>query len=70
MDVFCIDSVDIDSTECIACFDLCIDSVDNIAYTIHNSIALILCIDNLDIPLNVHITDKVTMITVSGFLTI
>ena len=28
MDVFCIDSVYIDSTECIACFDLHIDSVD------------------------------------------
>ena len=28
MDVFCIDSVDIDSIECIAYFDLCIDSVD------------------------------------------
>ena len=43
---------------------------NNIAYTIHNSIALILCINNLDIPFNVHTTDKVTMITVSGFLTI
>ena len=42
---------------------------NNIAYTIHNSIALILCIDHLDIPFNIH-TDKVTMITVSGFLTI
>ena len=50
MDVICIDSVDIDSIECIACFDLCIDSVD--------------------IPFNVHTTNKVTMITVSGFLTI
>ena len=28
MDVFFIDSVDIDSIECIECFDLCIDSVD------------------------------------------
>ena len=28
MDVFCIDSVDIDSIECLACFNLCIDSVD------------------------------------------
>ena len=45
-------------------------STNNIAYTIHNSIALTLCIDNLDIPFNVHTTDKVTMITVSGFLTI
>ena len=38
-----------------------------IAYTIHNSIALILCINCLDMPFNVHTTDKVT---VSGFLTI
>ena len=43
---------------------------NNIVYTIHNSIALILCIDCLDMPFNVHRTDKVTMITVSGFLTI
>ena len=42
----------------------------NIAYTIHNSITLILCIDYLNMPFNVHTTDKVTMITVSGFLTI
>ena len=28
MDVFCIDSVDIDSIQCLACFDLSIDSVD------------------------------------------
>ena len=48
-----------------ACFDLCINSVDK--YTIHNSIALILCIDCLNMPFNVHTTDKVT---VSGFLTI
>ena len=48
-----------------ACFDLHIDSVDK--HTIHNSIALILCIDCLDMPFNVHTTDKVT---VSGFLTI
>ena len=41
-----------------------------ISYTIHNSIALILCIDHLHMPFNVHTTDKVTMITVSGFLTI
>ena len=44
--------------------------INNIAYTIHNSIALILCIDRLDMPFNVHKTDEVTMITVSGFLTI
>ena len=48
-----------------ACFDLSIDSVDK--HTLHNCIALILCIDCLDMPFNVHTTDKVT---VSGFLTI
>ena len=48
-----------------ACFDLCIDSVDK--HTIHNSIALILCINWLDMPFNVHTTDKVT---VSDFLTV
>ena len=48
-----------------ACFDLHINSVDK--HTIHNSIALILCINCLNIPFNVHTTDKVT---VSGFLTI
>ena len=42
-------------------------SANNIAYTIHSSIALILCIEHLDMPFNVHTTDKVT---VSGFLTI
>ena len=42
-------------------------STNKIPYTIYNSIALILCIDHLDMPFNVHITDKVT---VSGFLTI
>ena len=45
-------------------------STNKIPYTIHNSIALILCINHLDMPFNVHTTDKVTMITVSGFLTI
>ena len=45
-------------------------SINNIAYTIHNSIALILCIDCLNLPFNVQTTDKVTMITVNGFLTI
>ena len=40
---------------------------NEIPYTIYNSIALILCIDHLDMPFNVHTTDKVT---VSGFLTI
>ena len=89
MDVFCIDSVDIDSIECIR--DPCLVSTvstyiafnalhalifvstvltNKIPYSIHNSIALILCIDHLDMPFNVHTTDKVTMITVSGFLTI
>ena len=43
---------------------------NNIAYTVHNSLALILCIDCLDMSFNVHTTDNVTMITVSGFLTI
>ena len=43
---------------------------NNIAYTIHNSIALILCINCLNMPCNVHTTDKVTMITVNGFLTL
>ena len=47
-----------------ACFHLHIDSVDK--HTIHNGIVLILCINYLDMPFNVHTTDKVT---VSGFLT-
>ena len=42
-------------------------STNKIPYTIYNSIALILCIDRLDMPFNVN---KVTMITVSGFITI
>ena len=45
-------------------------STNKILYSMHNSIDLILCIDHLDMPFNVHTTDKVTMITVSGFLTI
>ena len=45
-------------------------STNKIPYSIHISIALILCINHLDMPFNVHTTDKVTMITVSGFLTI
>ena len=50
---------------------VCIDSVDKQdTYSIHNSIALIFCIDCLDMPFKVHTPDKVTMITVSGFLTI
>ena len=40
---------------------------NKIPHTIHNSITLILCIDHLNMPFNVHTTDKVT---VSGFLTI
>ena len=43
---------------------------NKIPYSIHNSIALILCINHLNMPFNVNTTDKVTMITVSGFLTI
>ena len=43
------------SIQCIVCFDLRIDSVTNkIPYSIHNSIALIFCIDCLDMPFNVH----------------
>ena len=44
----------------------------NKQHSIHNtqSIALILCINHLDMSFNVHTTDKVTMITVSGFLTV
>ena len=64
-----VDSVNKHSIQCIACFDLHVDSV-NKQHSIHNSIALILCIDHLDMPFNVHTTDKVTMITMSGFLTI
>ena len=67
----CMDSVNKHSIKCIACFDLCIDSVDKQdTYSIHSSIALIFCIDCLEMPFNVHTPDKVTMITVSGFLTI
>ena len=39
----------------VTCFDLHIDSVDKQdTYSIHNSIALIFCIDCLDMPFNVH----------------
>ena len=63
-----VDSVVKHSIKCIACFDLHIDSVNKQdTYSIHNSIALIFCIDCLDMPFNAHTTDKVT---VSGFLTI
>ena len=64
-----VDSVNKHSIQCIACFDRHVNSV-NKQHSIHNSIALILCIDHLDMPFNVHTTDKVTMITMSGFLTI
>ena len=49
-----------------------VDTVDTnkIPYSIHNNIALIFCVDHLDMPFNVHTTDKVTMMTISGFLTI
>ena len=60
-----IDSLNKHSIQCIGCFNLHINSVDK--HTIHNSIALILCINYLGMPFNVHTTDKVT---VSGFLTI
>ena len=43
---------------------------NKIPYSIHNSIALIFCIDPLNMSFNVHTTDKVTVITVNGFLTI
>ena len=75
--VICIDCVDIfeatvyknrvEFSHLITQTSLSTVSTNNIAYTIHNSIALILCIDHLDMPFNVHTTDKVT---VSGFLTI
>ena len=42
-------------------------STNKIPYSMHNSIALILCINYLDMPFNVN---KVTMMTMSGFLTI
>ena len=89
MDVFCIDSVDIDGIECIRdpCLVLTVSTyiafnalhalifvltvlTNKIPYSIHNSIALILCINHLGMPFNVHTTEKVTMNTVSGFLTI
>ena len=65
MDVFdsSIDNLYKHSIQCIACFDLCIDSVDKqdnkIPYSIHNSIALIFCIDCLDMPFNVHLNYNV-----------
>ena len=36
-------------------------STNKIPYSIHNSIVLIFCVDFLDMPFNVHTTDKVTM---------
>ena len=44
-----VDSVDKHSIQCIACFDLQVNSVDK-QHIIHNSIALILCINHLDMP--------------------
>ena len=50
-----IDSLNKHSIQCIVCFDLRIDSVTNkIPYSIHNSIALIFCINCLNMPFNVH----------------
>ena len=50
-------------------FTVYVDTVDTnkIPYSIHNSIALIFCIDCLNMSFNVQTTDKVTG---SGFLTI
>ena len=62
-----VDSLDKQSIQCIALIFALTVSTNKIPYTIYNSIALILCIDRLDMPFNVN---KVTMITVSGSLTI
>ena len=53
-------------------FTVYVNTVDTnkIPYSIHNNIALIFCVDHLDMPFNVHTTDKVTMMIISGFLTI
>ena len=53
-------------------FTVYVDTVDTnkILFSIHNNIALIFCVNHLNMPFNVHTTDKVTMITMSGFLTI
>ena len=53
-------------------FTMYINTVDTnkIPYSIHNNIALIFCVDHLNMPFNVHTTDKVTMMIISGFLTI
>ena len=50
-------------------FTVYVDTVNTnkIPYSIHNSIALIFCINHLDMSFNIHTTDKVT---VSDFLTI
>ena len=42
----------------IVCFDLCVNSVDK-QHSIHNSIALIFCIDCLNMPFNVHLNYNV-----------
>ena len=67
-----IDSLDKHSIQCIACFDLCIDSVNKHRYYTQCTIVVLWSFvsDHLDMPFNVHTTDKVTMITVSGFRTI
>ena len=50
-----VNSVDKHGIQCIACFNRHIDSVDKkIPYSIHNSIALIFCINCLDMPFNVY----------------
>ena len=46
-----IDSLDKHSIQCIACFDF---HIDKIPYSTHNSIALIFCINCLDMTFNVH----------------
>ena len=43
-------------------------STNKIPYSIHNSIALFLCIDHLDMPFNVHTRDKVTMMWLPHYL--
>ena len=53
-------------------FTVYVNTIDTnkIPYSIHNNIALIFCVYHLDMPFNVHTTDEVTMMTMSGFLTI
>ena len=58
-----VNCVDKYSIQCIAYFDLHIDSVDKqdtmIPYSIYSSIALIFCINCLDMPFNVHLNCNV-----------